>query len=877
MIKPSTPEAYSLFHDGLLTLAEMERNGLRIDTDYLDRKIEETKLQIRELEENLKKDKVYRKWVRKFRDKTNLGSRDQLSQLVFTELGYAPKGLTSTGRIRADKDALDGIDLPFVRDYLTVEKLKKMLSTNLIGIKREVCDGFLHPFFNANTVSTFRLSSSLPNSQNIPIRDKLVGPTVRGMFIPREGCATVEIDYGSLEFKGAACVVGNTAIETIDGPQSIKKIIERLERKEQVFVYGHSRKKGRVKVSEVIEGGVTRKNAEVWKVTLDNGKSVIATPDHKFLLRTGEYRQLQDLTVGDSLMPFYKTKKKSPWGTVYTNIYLNNGLKELAHNLIALDVHGENIRGSRNVVHHKDGNGTNNSLKNLEVMTRSDHMKIHVKQSWKKYSKSRQEWNNSKENKLILKKARENYLNSLSDKDREEWSARVSESVRRRGGHSGKKNPMFGKKHSDEAKKKMSEKKDGFVPESAGWNKGLTKKTSKSVLRISLANTGKEAWNKGLKLPPLSEDTKKKISLAGVGRLVSEDTKKKISKHRLAYWRNKKREQCKVCGREFLFVHYNHLKSAHGLTVSEYKKTYNHKVVSIEKLEEKQDVYNITVKGIHNFAVEAGVVIKNCFWKDPNMVDYADNHDVHRTCAAKLFLCEPGQVTKDARYLAKNRFVFPILYGSYYRKCAMNLWRGVQDMGITLVDGMPMFDHLKKQGVKKLGLCDTKERPVKGTFEHKTQEAENWFNGMFPKFMNGKDPWWNEYCRNGYFQMQTGFVCSGVFSRNFLLNAPIQGSGSHLLLWSANQLRKHIRKYKRKWYPSGCIHDCLLTDMPPKDVPEYLEVAEDIMTRKVRKHWDWILTRLEVEADVVMPGENWSQKKPWTKKDGVWKPKENKK
>lgn len=470
MIKPSTPEAYSLFHDGLLTLAEMERNGLRIDTDYLDRKIEETKLQIRELEENLKKDKVYRKWVRKFRDKTNLGSRDQLSQLVFTELGYAPKGLTSTGRIRADKDALDGIDLPFVRDYLTVEKLKKMLSTNLIGIKREVCDGFLHPFFNANTVSTFRLSSSLPNSQNIPIRDKLVGPTVRGMFIPREGCATVEIDYGALEFKGAAN-----------------------------------------------------------------------------------------------------------------------------------------------------------------------------------------------------------------------------------------------------------------------------------------------------------------------------------------------------------------------------------------------------------------------FWKDPNMVDYADNHDVHRTCAAKLFLCEPDQVTKDARYLAKNRFVFPILYGSYYRKCAMNLWRGVQDMGITLVDGMPMFDHLKKQGVKKLGLCDTKERPVKGTFEHKTQEAENWFNGMFPKFMNGKDPWWNEYCRNGYFQMQTGFVCSGVFSRNFLLNAPIQGSGSHLLLWSANQLRKHIRKYKRKWYPSGCIHDCLLTDMPPKDVPEYLEVAEDIMTRKVRKHWDWILTRLEVEADVVMPGENWSQKKPWTKKDGVWKPKENKK
>lgn len=472
MIKPSTQAAYELFHSGLLTLAEMERNGLRIDTDYLDRKIEETKVQVRELEESLKKDKVYRKWARKFGDKTNLGSRDQLKQLLYTDMGYAPKGFTATGKVRADKDALDGIDLPFVRDYLTFEKVKKMLATNLIGIKREVCDGFLHPFFNLNTTTTGRSSSSMPNSQNLPIRDKLVGPTVRGMFIPRDGHAMVEIDYGSLEFRGAAS-----------------------------------------------------------------------------------------------------------------------------------------------------------------------------------------------------------------------------------------------------------------------------------------------------------------------------------------------------------------------------------------------------------------------FWKDPAMIAYSNDPtlDVHRDCAARVFQCDKGQVTKDARYLAKNRFVFPLLYGSYYRNCAKNLWAGVEAMGLKLVDGTPMKDHLKSKGVKKLFAGELKENPVKNTFLYTTQKSEDWFNGMFPAFMNGKDRWWNEYCRKGYFEMSTGFVCSGVFSRNFLMNAPIQGPSFHMLLWSVNQMRKHIRKYKRKWFLTGQIHDCALADVPVKEVPDFLEVMADIMTVRIRKEWKWILTVLSAEADVVMPGENWGIKKSWVEKDGVWKPKEAKK
>jgi tRNA-splicing ligase RtcB len=48
----------------------------------------------------------------------------------------------------------------------------------------------------------------------------------------------------------------------------------------------------------------TRENAELVKVTLDNGREVVCTPDHEFMLRDGAYRQARDLGAGTSLMPF---------------------------------------------------------------------------------------------------------------------------------------------------------------------------------------------------------------------------------------------------------------------------------------------------------------------------------------------------------------------------------------------------------------------------------------------------------------------------------------------------------------------------------------------------------------------------------------------
>src|SRR2546422_2355374 len=51
---------------------------------------------------------------------------------------------------------------------------------------------------------------------------------------------------------------------------------------------------------------MTKAHAKVIRVTLDNGESIVCTPDHRFMLRDGSYKAAADLTPADSLMPLYR-------------------------------------------------------------------------------------------------------------------------------------------------------------------------------------------------------------------------------------------------------------------------------------------------------------------------------------------------------------------------------------------------------------------------------------------------------------------------------------------------------------------------------------------------------------------------------------------
>ena len=452
-MKLTTADAYKLMHDGALVLAAVEQNGMRIDVDLLDETIKKVERRIRKLEKLQKESEEWHLWKKRYGERSSLGSRHQLAKVLVEDMGHKVGAITKKNNIKMDEEQLSKIGGEFIRRYLDIEKLKKLKSTYLLGIRREVLDGFLHPVFNLNMVRTFRSSSSDPNFQNIPIRDKKLGKLIRSCFIPRDGHVLVEIDYSALEVRIAAC-----------------------------------------------------------------------------------------------------------------------------------------------------------------------------------------------------------------------------------------------------------------------------------------------------------------------------------------------------------------------------------------------------------------------YHKDPVMLEYiADpSKDMHRDMAAECFMLDPSEVQKELRFYAKNCFVFPEFYGSYWRSVAPNLWENCR--ALKLADGTSIEEHLACNGIDGLGEHESNYRTGRisstGFYDHIRKVEDDFWGRRFKVYANWKEWWWNRYQDNGWFQMKTGFRCSGIMARNDVINYPVQGAAFHCLLWSLIQMVKLTRKWKTKIV--GQIHDSIVADVHRDELDDYLSLAKDVMTKRIRKAWPWIIVPLEIEVEV---GEqNWFEK-----------------
>ena len=257
------------------------------------------------------------------------------------------------------------------------------------------------------------------------------------------------------------------------------------------------------------------------------------------------------------------------------------------------------------------------------------------------------------------------------------------------------------------------------------------------------------------------------------------------------------------------------------------------------------------------------VRIAACYHKDPAMISYIKDpsKDMHRDMAGECFMVKPENVSKGLRYCGKNMFVFPQFYGDYYLNCAKTLWDSIDKMNHE-VNGVPMKEHLKSKGIKSLGACDPKERPLPGTFEHHLRNVENDFWGKrFKTYSRWKKNWWEKYQREGGFSTLTGFRIDGVFSRNDVINYPVQGSAFHCLLWSLIRLNKWLNKNKMKTLIVGQIHDSIVADVHTDELDSYLSKAKTIMTQTLPEEWKWIEVPLEVEAEITPINGTWYEKK----------------
>lgn len=102
------------------------------------------------------------------------------------------------------------------------------------------------------------------------------------------------------------CFTGDTKVALVDGRNlNFKDLIKEQKLGKKHLTYTFNLKKNKIEITEILKPRLTRKNAKLIEITLDNNEKIKCTLNHKFLMRNGQYKEAQLLKTGDSLMPLY--------------------------------------------------------------------------------------------------------------------------------------------------------------------------------------------------------------------------------------------------------------------------------------------------------------------------------------------------------------------------------------------------------------------------------------------------------------------------------------------------------------------------------------------------------------------------------------------
>ena len=177
-------------------LADMELNGVCLDTEALQDTSKIFNERMREYEQE-----IYKEAGEEF----NISSPKQVGDILFGKLLIMDKPKkTKTGQYVTSEEVLQSLEnkSPIVRNILNYRGMKKLLSTYIDALPKLINPrtGHIHTSFNQALTATGRLSSSDPNLQNIPVRTD-DGKEIRKCFIPEEGCLFFSADYSQIELR----------------------------------------------------------------------------------------------------------------------------------------------------------------------------------------------------------------------------------------------------------------------------------------------------------------------------------------------------------------------------------------------------------------------------------------------------------------------------------------------------------------------------------------------------------------------------------------------------------------------------------------------------------------------------------------------------
>lgn len=182
------------------------------------------------------------------------------------------------------------------------------------------------------------------------------------------------------------CLAMNTEVPLLDGRVlTLAELTDEYKSGKENWTYSCHPTTGEIVPGLISWAGVTQESAKVMKLTLDNGKELICTPDHKFPLFDVGFVEAQDLTVGQSMIPFNSHKNDKIGKLNYEKNYQPVSKKwEFTHRMVNNNItlpdmvwEESNIHLEKNITHHVDHNRFNNNPTNLVKMSFKDHSRYH--------------------------------------------------------------------------------------------------------------------------------------------------------------------------------------------------------------------------------------------------------------------------------------------------------------------------------------------------------------------------------------------------------------------------------------------------------------------------------------------------------------------
>ena len=431
------------------------------------------------------------------------------------------------------------------------------------------------------------------------------------------------------------CWSGETKVALVDGRNlTFKELVEEHNEGKKNYCYTLNDDSS-IKIALIKNPRLTKKDAEVIKVILDNNEELICTPDHKFRLSNGEYIEANKLNPELNIAPLNRKLSKIEGRVTisgYEMVYDSYKNKLVFTHILSDDYNleqGVYSKNSGNIRHHVDFNKLNNNPENILRMSKEAHIKYHNdnihktmltaesqskatatkrtiafrnKARLKSLEKSelfsnnaKKQWKNDEYKKYMAKKfldfynSNEEYRNKnnelLNKNQKEYWAdeknkEKQSEKVR-----------IFFKKHPEARKliSKLSESQWNDK-ELLEWRKEKTKEQWTPEFR----KKRKEAYNK--------------IYYHYTIKLMKELDEDGILKEYDIIRRNiKVKNKNLLKYSTFLDRFFN----GNEQQMIEAVKNYNHKIKKIIPLKNKVDVYDLEVSGTHNFALASGVFVHN--------------------------------------------------------------------------------------------------------------------------------------------------------------------------------------------------------------------------------------------------------------------------